>query len=116
MIRTGKAPRGGRSPELWPGNYKLGMWGWLLQRLTGLGLVFYLFMHIWVISYSAVVNGKLAFDSMLQTLQSPFFIAIDLVLVATVFFHGLNGIRILLFDLGIGIRSQKTIFLALMVF
>lgn len=116
MIRAGKTPRGGRNPELWPGNFKLGMWVWLLQRVTGLALVFYLFMHIWVISYSAAVNGKIAFDSTLQTLQSPFFIALDLLLVATVLFHALNGIRILLFDFGIGIRSQKTIFWGLMVF
>ncbi len=32
--------------------YGLGMWAFLLHRLTGLALVVYLFLHIWVISSS----------------------------------------------------------------
>lgn len=86
------------------------MWAWLLQRITGLALVFYLFLHIWVISFSAVGKDGLSFDLVLTALQTPFFIVLDLALLAAVLFHALNGIRILLFDLGIGVRSQKVLF------
>lgn len=103
-----------RNTPLWPANYRIGMWAWLLQRITGVALVFYLFLHIWVISFSAVGDKGLDFDRALALLQTPFFIALDLLLLAAVLYHALNGIRILAFDLGIGIRAQAVLFWALM--
>ncbi len=96
---------------LWPANYRTGMWGYVLHRITGLVLVCYLLMHIMVIS-SAMVGGKGAFDALLGLLQTPLFVVLDLGLIAAVVFHGLNGIRLVLFDLGYGVRSQKTLFWA----
>ena len=91
----------------------LGMWAFLLHRLTGLSLLFYLLMHIIVIS--TFLRGPEAFNKLLAVLTSPPFLVADLALLAAILFHALNGIRILLFDLGIGIRWQKPIFLALMI-
>ena len=34
-------------------------------------------------------------------------IGLDLLLIAAVVFHAVNGLRLLLFDLGIGVRRQK---------
>jgi len=90
----------------------LGMWAYWLHRLTGLGLVAYLLLHVIVIS--SALGGAQNFDPLLATLQSPLFVALDLGLLALVLIHGLNGIRILLFDLGIGIGSQKQLFIGLM--
>lgn len=90
----------------------IGMWAFVLHRITGIGLIFYLLMHIMVISSS--VSGRESFDKLLKTLTSPFFLALDLLLLAVVLFHSFNGARILLFDTGIGIRQQKSIFFALM--
>ena len=81
------------------------MWAFLLHRITGLALVFYLLLHITVISTS--LKGPASFDMLLKKLTSPLFIVLDLGLLAAVLFHALNGARILLFDLGIGIRRQK---------
>jgi succinate dehydrogenase / fumarate reductase cytochrome b subunit len=36
-------------------------------------------------------------------------------LIAIILIHGLNGVRIVLFDLGYGVIKQKEIFIALMV-
>lgn len=83
----------------------VGMWAFVLHRLTGLALIFYLLMHIMVISTS--LHGAKAFNNLLAVLTSPPFIVADLGLLAAILFHGLNGFRILLFDLGIGIRIQK---------
>ncbi|OGC06355.1 succinate dehydrogenase, cytochrome b556 subunit [Candidatus Falkowbacteria bacterium RIFCSPLOWO2_12_FULL_45_13] len=88
----------------------VGMWAFLLHRLTGLALIFYLLMHIMVISTS--LRGPHAFNQLLAVLTSQPFIIADLGLLAAVLFHGLNGIRILFFDLGVGIRIQKIIFWA----
>jgi succinate dehydrogenase / fumarate reductase cytochrome b subunit len=81
----------------------------VLHRLTGLALVGYLFLHIWVISFSTVKWGGVSFDMIMGQFQTPMFYVLDLGLLAVVLFHGLNGLRILLFDVGIGVRIQKQI-------
>jgi len=99
---------------LWPGNYRLGMWAWLIQRVTGLGLVLYVFMHLFVISSSIAGQGGKSFDEVMSFLKAPFFIVLEILLMAAVLYHALNGIRILLFDVGIGVRRQKELFWGLM--
>jgi len=91
----------------------LGMWVFWLHRLTGLAIAFYLLLHILVIS--TVVGGQGSFDNTMKFLKAPFFILLELGLVGTILIHGLNGLRILLFDVGIGIKRQKEIFIGLMV-
>ncbi len=97
--------------DIWPLKIKAGMWAWLLHRITGLAIVFYLFMHIIVIS--TVIWGR--FDATMAFLKSPVFVAGELLLIAAGLFHGLNGIRIILFDLGLGIKSQKGMFAGVLV-
>ena len=92
---------------------RAGWWAWFLQRLTGVALVGYLFLHILVIS--TVQAGQDAFDSVLIVLQTPFFVVLDLFLIAAVVYHALNGVRVLLFDLGIGLKQQAGLFWVCMV-
>lgn len=113
MIQTERAPGRNLNVALWPLNYRTGMWAYLLHRITGLALIFYLLMHIVVIS-SAMVGGKSAFDALLGLLQEPLFVVLDLGLIAAILLHGLNGIRLMLFDLGYGVRSQKQLFWGVM--
>jgi succinate dehydrogenase / fumarate reductase, cytochrome b subunit len=47
-------------------------------------------------------------------LKAPVLVALEICLVATVLVHGFNGVRIVLFDLGIGVKKQKEIFIGLM--
>jgi succinate dehydrogenase / fumarate reductase cytochrome b subunit len=89
-----------------------GMWAWLLHRVTGLGLVFYVLLHTFLMSLSLLMGQK-AFDAALSVLMgNPIFEMLDILLVAAVLFHGFNGIRILLFDMGIGITvtCQRVVF------
>ncbi len=92
---------------------RAGWWASFLQRLTGVALVGYLFLHILVIS--TVQAGQDAFDSVLIVLQKPFFVVLDLFLIAAVVYHALNGVRVLLFDLGIGLQRQAGLFWVCMV-
>ncbi len=85
-----------------------GWYAWLFQRLTGIGLVGYLFLHIGVISTGQW--GDKTFDQVLIFLQTPVFVVLDLLLVAVVLYHALNGVRVVLFDLGVGIRQQAALF------
>ena len=89
-----------------------GMWAWILHRITGLGLVFYILLHTILMGVS-LLSGKEGFDSTLSVLMgNPVFELLDIMLLGAVLYHGFNGIRILLFDVGIGIsvNSQKIIF------
>ena len=89
-----------------------GMWAWILHRITGLGLVFYILLHTILMGVS-LLSGKEGFDATLSVLMgNPVFELLDIILLGAVLYHGFNGIRILLFDVGIGIsvNSQKIIF------
>ena len=91
----------------------LGMWAFWLHRLSGLAIAFYLLMHILVIS--TVVGGTGNFNEAMKFLKAPLFVLLEMGLVAVILIHGFNGVRIVLFDLGYGVKKQKQIFIGLMV-
>ena len=91
----------------------LGMWAFWLHRLSGLAIAFYLLMHILVIS--TVVGGTGNFNEAMKFLKAPLFVLLEMGLVAIILVHGLNGLRIVLLDLGYGVKKQKQIFVGFMV-
>jgi succinate dehydrogenase / fumarate reductase cytochrome b subunit len=91
----------------------LGMWAFWLHRITGLLIAFYLLLHILVISIVLASTGN--FDAAMITLKAPVFVLLEMGLIGSILLHGLNGVRIVLFDLGYGIKKQKEIFVVLMV-
>ncbi|MHB9146367.1 MAG: succinate dehydrogenase, cytochrome b556 subunit [Symbiobacteriia bacterium] len=96
-------------PDLLPRNYKPGMWAWLLHRITGLGISLFLLLHIWEIT-SVSRGGGTAFDLRMAGLRNPLAAAGEFILFLAVVYHGINGVRVLLFDVGIGVRRQKPLF------
>jgi len=93
----------------------VGMWAWMLHRATGIGLVLYLILHATLISTS-LISGAQSFNATLTMLMTnPVLHYMELLLVGAVIYHGLNGVRLLLFDIGIGFSKQKEIFWAAMV-
>ncbi len=50
------------------------------------------------------------FNSLMGTTAQPLFVALDFLLVMAVIYHAMNGFRVILFDLGIGIKRQKLVF------
>ena len=120
----------------------IGMWAWLLQRLTGLLLIMYVIFHfgmiftlavdfIWGLSAGQFYNGlihwvnspilpdiaPLQFGDIGINVQNIFSIGymIDIGVLGILVYHGFNGIRVVLFDLGIGIHRQKAIFWILFI-
>jgi succinate dehydrogenase / fumarate reductase, cytochrome b subunit len=85
-----------------------GMVAWTIQRVTGILLLFYLFVHVHTIS--KLSQGPVAFDRAIATFNSPFFKLLEIALLATVVLHACNGIRITLVDLGIGVGRQRQMF------
>jgi len=90
----------------------LGMWAYALNRLTGLGLVVYLYLHLVVLSQ--LTKGPSAWDGFVALARTRLFLTLDVVLLAGLLIHGLNGLRVTLNGFGLGVRSQKTLFIALM--
>lgn len=94
-----------------PVGRQAGGWAYILQRVTALGLTFYLFLHLIVLSLLA--QGPSGYDGFLALVRSPIFIAGELLVVAAGFLHGLNGIRIILTTFGVSVTRQKRLFYAL---
>ncbi len=87
-----------------------GMWAWLLFRISGLILVFYLGAHIIVVSTGQFGADGDTFNNVMDFLEHPVAIILDLALVVAVLYHALNGIRIILMDFGVGIHRHKIMF------
>ena len=85
-----------------------GMVAWAIQRVTGLLLLFYLLLHVHTVS--KLGEGPAAFDEAIATFRSPFFKLLEIALLGTVVLHALNGIRITLVDLGVGVDRQRHLF------
>ncbi|HKS73402.1 MAG TPA: succinate dehydrogenase, cytochrome b556 subunit [Terriglobales bacterium] len=91
----------------------VGMTAWLLQRVTGLLLLFYLFLHVETIHQLSA--GQAAFDRQLAFYSTPFFKLLEIGLLATVILHAFNGIRLTVLDLGIAHGRQRKLFWVLVV-
>lgn len=74
-----------------------GHYAYLLHRLTGLGTVLFLLIH--VIDIALVYLAPKAFEDVLALYQTTLFGLGEIVLVFSVFFHGINGLRIAISDM-----------------
>ena len=92
---------------------KAGMWAYALNRITGIGLVVYLYLHLGVLSM--LIRGQSAWDSFVALARSPFYLALDVILLAGILLHGLNGLRLAFTGLGFSVGAQKALFIILMV-
>lgn len=96
-----------------PRGRRLGGWAFILNRLTGLGILLYLSFHLVVLSLLA--RGPSAWDGFVSVAMSPVFLFFDVVLIFGLLAHGLNGIRVTLVGFGLVVDRQKAMFAALMV-
>jgi succinate dehydrogenase / fumarate reductase cytochrome b subunit len=71
-----------------------GFLSFLLRRVTGIALVLYLFAHLWVIG--SALQGSQVFNARLAAVQTPFFKIAEVALLAAVFYHAFDGLRLLL--------------------
>ncbi len=88
---------------------KVGMWSWVLHRITGVAIFFFLLVH--VMDTALVRVSAEAYDAVIATYKNPIVGVAELGLVGAILFHGLNGIRIILVDFwGKGTRYQNLMF------
>jgi succinate dehydrogenase / fumarate reductase cytochrome b subunit len=93
--------------------WRTGMAAWALHRLSGLALIFYLTLHIWVTHNLGISQSK--FNFWMDLLSSPIFKLLEIGLLGVVLYHALNGLRIILIDLGWGVKYHKAVFWGLVL-
>ncbi|MEX0651788.1 MAG: succinate dehydrogenase [Actinomycetota bacterium] len=85
-----------------------------LNRITGLGLVLYLYLHLAVLSL--LLGGESSWTGFLEIATTPAFLGLDVLLVFGLLVHGLNGTRLALIGSGFVPNHQKALFWSLMAF
>jgi succinate dehydrogenase / fumarate reductase cytochrome b subunit len=90
----------------------IGTWAFILNRLSGIGLAIYLFLHLAVLS--TLARGPQAYDSFIALAKSPLLVLGELLVVVGGLYHGLNGLRLALTSFGVGVARQKLLFYGLL--
>lgn len=73
-----------------------GMWTWILHRLTGLGVLLFLLIH--VVETATVIYFPDLYDKFLVGYKTGLFRFAELVIFFSVLFHAVNGTRIIVQD------------------
>jgi succinate dehydrogenase / fumarate reductase cytochrome b subunit len=94
--------------------FSAGMWAWVFHKFTGWVLVGYLFTHISVLS--TALSGDAAYTATIRTLEGLLLVRVlEVGLLAVAVFHILNGLRLLMVDLGVGLDAQDKSFYASLI-
>lgn len=73
-----------------------GMWTWVLHRITGVAVFFFLLVH--VLDTALVRVSPEAYDVVIAHYKTPIVALLEVGLVGAVLFHALNGLRVILVD------------------
>ena len=75
---------------------KVGMWSWVLHRITGVAIFFFLLVH--VLDTSLVRVSPEAYNSVMASYKTIIMGLGEMGLVGAILFHALNGLRIIAVD------------------
>ncbi len=87
---TSKRPRG----TLYRG--REGMWSWVLHRITGVAIFFFLLVHI--LDTALIRVSPEAYDAVIGAYKNPIMGLGEVALVGAIAYHAFNGLRIILVD------------------
>ena len=73
-----------------------GMWTWVLHRVSGVAILFYLFAH--VVDQALLNVSPEAYNRVIDTYRNPLVGLLEIGLAVLIVFHALNGLRIMLID------------------
>ena len=91
-----------------------GSWGierylYITHRITGVGLLLFFMIHIF--ESSLRVFGPETWNAAMETLKYPIFKAGEVLVFLGFAFHALNGIRLILIELGLAVgRAEEPIY------
>ena len=73
-----------------------GQWSWLAHRVTGVAVTLFLFAH--TVDTAVVAWGPEAYERVVAVYHNWVVKLLELGLVAAVLYHGINGVKIMVFD------------------
>ena len=73
-----------------------GMWSWVLHRITGIAIYFFLLVH--VLDTATLRISPEVYDGVIGAYKTPIMGIGEAGLVAAIVFHAMNGLRIILVD------------------
>lgn len=86
-----------------------GMWSWVLHRITGVAIFFFLLVH--VLDTALIRVSPEAYDAVIGTYKNPIMGIGEVLLVAAIAFHAFNGLRIIAIDFwSKGTKYQRQMF------
>lgn len=90
-----------------------GQYAWVFHRATGIGIVFFLLVHI--IDIALIGLGRDLYDVSVEAYGNPLLIPMEIALVAAVIYHTLNGLRIISIDFTrLGYKRERQAFYAVL--
>ncbi len=72
------------------------MWSWVLHRITGVSIFFFLFVH--VLDTAVIRVDPNMYTEVINTYKTPIIGLMEIGLVFCVLYHALNGLRLILVD------------------
>ena len=84
---------------VWAGKYKLERYLYLLHRITGLGILLFLLIHLYMTTIFRI-QGQDVWEATIALLRNPWFRFGEYLVVIAFIYHGLNGLRLILQELG----------------
>lgn len=73
-----------------------GQWAWVLHRLSGLGVLLFLMLH--VLDTSTVFFAPGAYNFFVRLYQNPLFGLAEIGLGAALIYHAVNGLKLAVLD------------------
>jgi succinate dehydrogenase / fumarate reductase cytochrome b subunit len=73
-----------------------GQWAWVFHRLSGLGVLLFLMLHI--IDTSTVYFAPSAYDFFVRLYKNPLFGLSEIGLAAALIYHSVNGLKLVVLD------------------
>ena len=90
---------------MYAGRYSFERYLYLGHRLSGLGLLAYMILHI--IETANRIRGEEAWAGLMALFASPPFRVIEYLLFAMAVFHAMNGLRLMITELGFFLGKPK---------
>jgi len=91
---------------IWAGNYKLERYLYLLHRVTGLGLILFGVIHLTLTTFYRI-QGQGIWEATMSVVENPLFKFGEYLVVFAFVIHALNGLRLMLQELGFVLGRPK---------
>ena len=81
-------------------------WGW--QAVTGIAVLFLVTLHM-IANHFVVTGGLRDYQQVIDYITNPVILPLETLFLVVVRWHGLLGLRAVIFDFGLSARAERTV-------